>query len=94
MTLSVALEIVPTRARAGWIRYDEKTARLMDIFLCQIRGFIFGLLAALAVFWIPVWAFPSAPSLLVACIALFAMPALGFVLGTLWGSRPRQDNGR
>ena len=72
----------------------KKPASPMDIFLWQIRGVLFGLLSAIALFLVPAWATSSLEMFLIACLSILALPVLGFVVGTLWGSRTKRDDGR
>ena len=72
----------------------KKPASPLDIILRQIRGVLFGLLAAIALFLVPAWATRSLEMFTIACLSILALPVLGFVLGTLWGSRPKRAAGR
>jgi protein-S-isoprenylcysteine O-methyltransferase Ste14 len=72
----------------------KRPASPVDIFLGQVSGVLFGLLAAVAVFVVPVWASRSWESWPWACVSVLVLPALGFLLGTCWGSRPQQDGDR
>jgi hypothetical protein len=62
-----------------------------DILVWQLRGTLFGLLIALALFLVPAVAIRSGDLILAGCFLLIALPILGFVLGTFWGTRPRPD---
>jgi hypothetical protein len=68
----------------------KKPASPTDLYLSQLSGLVFGLLAAVAVFLVTAWASHSWESLPVACVTVVLLPALGLLLGTYWGTRSWQ----
>jgi hypothetical protein len=80
--------------KTGEVEVPKKRASPTDLFLGQLSGLVFGLLAAVAVFLVPAWASRSWELIPLACVAVVLLPALGILLGTYWGSRPQQDGDR
>ena len=66
----------------------------VDVFLCQMSGFLFGLLVAVTAFVLAIRAFVSWEYWAWAGVSFLLLPALGFLLGTYWGSRPRRSDDR